>query len=161
VCAGVNPGEIVIFDRAYVDFVHLGALNDGGVVWVTRSKEPPTFPAPINPILTHYSVPYGPAYEQRLMPPSLLQLIHSLPLDLVDWYRNRNRNQSGERTVALVVISLVVILALPITALPIAIATAAVIAIGTAVIIPAGALISSVTTVVSSTGLGRSNTYYC
>jgi Transposase DDE domain/Domain of unknown function (DUF4372) len=39
VCAGVNPGEIVIFDRAYVDFVHLGVLNDDGVYWVTRSKE--------------------------------------------------------------------------------------------------------------------------
>src|SRR6201981_1025396 len=39
VCAGVKPGEIVIFDRAYVDFVHLSALNDDGVFWVTRSKE--------------------------------------------------------------------------------------------------------------------------
>ena len=75
-------------------------------------------------------------------------------MDLVDWYRNRN--QSGERTVALVVI-----LAVPITTLPIAIATAAVIAIATAVIIPTGAMISSVTTVVSSTRLGRSNSDYC
>jgi Transposase DDE domain len=39
VCAGVKPGEIVIFDRAYVDFVHLGVLNEEGVFWVTRSKE--------------------------------------------------------------------------------------------------------------------------
>ena len=39
VCAGVKPGEIVIFDRAYVDFVHLGVLNEAGVHWVTRSKE--------------------------------------------------------------------------------------------------------------------------
>jgi hypothetical protein len=39
VCAGVKAGEIVIFDRAYVDFVHLGVLNDEGVYWVTRSKE--------------------------------------------------------------------------------------------------------------------------
>jgi len=39
VCAGVKPGEIVIFDRAYVDFVYLGVLNDDGVSWVTRSKE--------------------------------------------------------------------------------------------------------------------------
>jgi hypothetical protein len=39
VCAGVKPGEIVIFDRAYVDFVHLGVLNEDGVFWVTRSKE--------------------------------------------------------------------------------------------------------------------------
>ena len=38
-CAGVKPGEIVIFDRAYVDFVHLGVLNEDGVFWVTRSKE--------------------------------------------------------------------------------------------------------------------------
>ena len=34
VCAGVKPGEIVIFDdRAYVDFVHLGVLHDEGVFW--------------------------------------------------------------------------------------------------------------------------------
>ncbi len=39
VCAGVKPGEIVIFDRAYVDFIHLGVLNGEGVFWVTRSKE--------------------------------------------------------------------------------------------------------------------------
>jgi Trp operon repressor len=39
VCAGVKAGEIVIFDRAYVDFVHLGVLHDEGVYWVTRSKE--------------------------------------------------------------------------------------------------------------------------
>ena len=38
-CAGVKAGEIVIFDRAYVDFVHLSVLNDDGVFWVTRSKE--------------------------------------------------------------------------------------------------------------------------
>jgi hypothetical protein len=38
-CAGVKPGEIIIFDRAYVDFVHLGVLNGDGVFWVTRSKE--------------------------------------------------------------------------------------------------------------------------
>ena len=39
VCAGVKPGEIVIFDRAYVDFIHLGVLNADGVFWVTRNKE--------------------------------------------------------------------------------------------------------------------------
>lgn len=39
VCAGVKAGEIVLFDRAYVDFVHLGVLQDEGVYWVTRSKE--------------------------------------------------------------------------------------------------------------------------
>jgi IS4 transposase len=39
VCAGVKPGEIVIFDRAYVDFIRLGVLNADGAFWVTRSKE--------------------------------------------------------------------------------------------------------------------------
>lgn len=38
-CAAVKAGEIVIFDRAYVDFVHLDVLNEDGVFWVTRSKE--------------------------------------------------------------------------------------------------------------------------
>ena len=42
-CAGIKPGEIVIFDRAYVDFMHLGVLNDDGVFWVTRSKESLSF----------------------------------------------------------------------------------------------------------------------
>ena len=42
-CAGVKPGEIVIFDRAYVDFVHLGVLHEEGVFWVTRSKESLSF----------------------------------------------------------------------------------------------------------------------
>jgi hypothetical protein len=30
VCAGVKSGEIIIFDRAYVDFMHLAVLNDDG-----------------------------------------------------------------------------------------------------------------------------------
>jgi len=38
VCAGVKAGEIVIFDRAYVDFVHLGVLHDEGVYWVTEQQ---------------------------------------------------------------------------------------------------------------------------
>ena len=38
-CAGVKEGEIVIFDRAYVDFGHLCDLEQRGVVWVTRAKE--------------------------------------------------------------------------------------------------------------------------
>jgi hypothetical protein len=38
-CAGSKEGEIVIFDRAYVDFEHLWALQRRGVGWVTRAKE--------------------------------------------------------------------------------------------------------------------------
>jgi hypothetical protein len=38
-CAGVQAGEIVIFDKAYVDFAHLAALSLREVFWVTRAKE--------------------------------------------------------------------------------------------------------------------------
>ncbi len=37
-CAGISGGEIVIFDKAYVDFDHLGDLYRRGVCWVTRAK---------------------------------------------------------------------------------------------------------------------------
>jgi hypothetical protein len=39
VCAGVQAGEIVIFDKAYVDFEHLADLSAREVFWVTRAKE--------------------------------------------------------------------------------------------------------------------------
>ena len=39
VCAGIKEGEIVIFDKAYVDFDHLWNLEERGVFWVTRAKE--------------------------------------------------------------------------------------------------------------------------
>jgi hypothetical protein len=38
VCAGIRAGEIVLFDRAYVDFAHLFGLLVRGVFWVTRTK---------------------------------------------------------------------------------------------------------------------------
>lgn len=38
VCAGLADGEIVVFDRAYVDFAHLRELDERGVQWVTRAK---------------------------------------------------------------------------------------------------------------------------
>ena len=39
VCAGIQPGEIVLFDKAYLDFEHLFALAMTGIHWVTRAKE--------------------------------------------------------------------------------------------------------------------------
>lgn len=39
VCAGVYAGEIVVFDKAYVDFFHLCELGERGVWWVTRAKD--------------------------------------------------------------------------------------------------------------------------
>jgi hypothetical protein len=38
-CAGIKPGEIVIFDKAYVDFSHLADLSMRLIFWVTRAKE--------------------------------------------------------------------------------------------------------------------------
>ena len=39
VCADLRDGEIVIFDKAYVDFDHFRDLNERGVWWVTRAKD--------------------------------------------------------------------------------------------------------------------------
>ena len=38
-CAGIRPGEIVVFDKAYLDFAHLFDLFQRGVFWVTRAKD--------------------------------------------------------------------------------------------------------------------------
>ena len=37
-CAGIQEGEIAVFDKAYVDFEHLYDLDQRGVNWVTRAK---------------------------------------------------------------------------------------------------------------------------
>jgi len=39
VCAGIRAGEIVLFDKAYVDFTHLADLDTRGLSWVTRAKD--------------------------------------------------------------------------------------------------------------------------
>jgi hypothetical protein len=38
-CAGLRAGEIVVFDKAYVDFAHLLDLDTRGVFWVTRARD--------------------------------------------------------------------------------------------------------------------------
>lgn len=39
VCASICEGEVVVFDKAYVDFDHLADLDARGVWWVTRAKD--------------------------------------------------------------------------------------------------------------------------
>ena len=39
VCAALRAGEIVVFDKAYVDFLHLAGLAERGVCWVSRAKD--------------------------------------------------------------------------------------------------------------------------
>jgi hypothetical protein len=38
-CASVQAGEIVIFDKACLDFAHLADLSRRDVLWVTRAKD--------------------------------------------------------------------------------------------------------------------------
>ncbi len=38
-CAGLEEGEIVVFDKAYVDFEHLCDLTRRGLWWVSRAKD--------------------------------------------------------------------------------------------------------------------------
>jgi len=38
-CAGVKSGEIILFDKGYVDFGHLRDLDERGAFWVTRAKD--------------------------------------------------------------------------------------------------------------------------
>ena len=38
-CANIHAGEIVVFDKAYVDFDHLADLAAREVFWVTRAKD--------------------------------------------------------------------------------------------------------------------------
>jgi len=39
VCADIGKSEIVMFDKAYIDFTHLLDLSVRGVFWVTRAKD--------------------------------------------------------------------------------------------------------------------------
>jgi len=38
-CADIRAGEIVVFDKAYIDLAHLHSLDQRGGFWVTRSKD--------------------------------------------------------------------------------------------------------------------------
>lgn len=42
-CADLQDGEIVLFDKAYINFEHLHALDSRGVWWVTRAKDNMSF----------------------------------------------------------------------------------------------------------------------
>jgi hypothetical protein len=39
ICAGIRPGEIGLFDKAYVDCSHLWALVERGIFRVTRGTD--------------------------------------------------------------------------------------------------------------------------
>ena len=39
VCAGLQSGEIALFDKGFLDFEHLRDLDQRGIFWVSRAKE--------------------------------------------------------------------------------------------------------------------------
>jgi len=39
ICAGLQTGEIAVFDKAYVHFANLFNLSERGIFWVTRAKD--------------------------------------------------------------------------------------------------------------------------
>ena len=53
-CCGVRSGEIVVFDKAYVDFNHLNILSRRQVFWVTRAKDNMQYK-----VVRQHSVPRG------------------------------------------------------------------------------------------------------
>lgn len=38
-CANLKDGEIALFDKAYINFLHLLAIHKRGIQWVTRAKD--------------------------------------------------------------------------------------------------------------------------
>ena len=81
-CAGVKPGEIVIFDKACIDFEHLADLAAREVFWVTRAKDNQQFrvvrklqPAPDGNILADEVIELSGAPSSRAYPNILRRVV--------------------------------------------------------------------------------------
>jgi hypothetical protein len=61
-CGNIKSGEIVVFDKAYVDFKHLSHLDNRKVNWVTRSKDNMTFE-----VLRDHSAPKGSTLKDQVI----------------------------------------------------------------------------------------------
>lgn len=61
-CASIRSGEIAIFDKAYVWFLHLFELTQRGVFWVTRSKDNMTYR-----VVKRHSKGKGPIHKDVLI----------------------------------------------------------------------------------------------
>lgn len=88
VCAGLLAGEIVIFDKAYLDLRHLLDLFKRGVFWVTRAKEGMKFrvvrryqQGPIGNILRDDVVQMKSSASRRLYPAWLRRVIALVEVD--------------------------------------------------------------------------------
>ena len=79
-CADIRSGEIVVFDKAYVDFEHLYRLHERDVFWVTRAKDNMAYeivgqhtPPAKNILLDAFVRPT--AYKSKKDYPELMRLI--------------------------------------------------------------------------------------
>ncbi len=83
VCAGISEGEVVIFDKAYVDFKHLYELDVRGIFWVNRAKDNMSYD-----IVKKHSKPNGSILQDDLIRlkgkkshdeyPKLMRLVRAL-----------------------------------------------------------------------------------
>ncbi len=87
-CAGLLAGEIVIFDKAYLDLHHLFELFRRGVNWVTRAKEGMNFrvvrryqPGRVGNILRDDVVQMKSSASRRLYPAWLRRVIAMVEVD--------------------------------------------------------------------------------
>jgi hypothetical protein len=84
-CRSLQAGEIAIFDRAYIDFRHLGELALRGVNWVTRAKS---------------NLKYRPVQEIRST--SHVRILRDEIIELADWHTRKGYERPLRRIVALV-----------------------------------------------------------
>lgn len=86
-CAAIRPGEIVIFDKAYLDFAHLFDLLQRGVFWVTRAKENMAFtvigelPVPAAHILHDQLIVLSSAVGAKDYPEVLRRIVAIVEID--------------------------------------------------------------------------------
>jgi hypothetical protein len=87
-CAGIKAGEIVIFDKAYVDFEHLADLSAREVFWVTRAKDNLQFrvvqrlqEGPDGDILSDEVIELASGPSQRAYPVPLRRVVARVEID--------------------------------------------------------------------------------
>jgi hypothetical protein len=87
-CAGLLAGEIVIFDKAYLDLIHLFELFKRQVFWVTRAKDNMKFrvvrryqPGRIGNILRDDLVQMKSSASRRLYPAWLRRVVAMVEVD--------------------------------------------------------------------------------
>jgi isoleucyl-tRNA synthetase len=95
-CAALQPGEIVVFDKAYCDFEHLFHLQSRGVFWVTRAKDNMSFRRIRKRKPTHASILCDEeiqlvGFYSKSSYPEILRRITAMVEGRPDWVLSRQR----------------------------------------------------------------------